>query len=175
MAVVNVKSTLITNADASPPVLNNPYIGLDREKSQIGIVTITNGDTNASTYRICRIPSGACVADVEIINTAATSATANIGVLETAANGGGLAAGVAGADAILVPSGACVSSAHATFTSFYYPAIAGAAASPANGNLRIWELLGLAADPFKIYDVAISTTVTATATGIAMVKVSFKV
>jgi len=66
MAVVAVKSTLITNADATPVVFNSPRVDGGPERVAVATADITSGDSIASTYRMFRVPSNAVMTDLKI-------------------------------------------------------------------------------------------------------------
>lgn len=161
MSVVNVNSTQITNALATPPVLNNSYTAGGNDFTGTDVCAMGASDSASSTYRFCRIPSNAMIIDVRVMNDANTSGTSyKCGVLLV--NGGSTV--VAGSDAILFPSGTTMASARNVWTSLFFPAVAGSSAAVANVTKRVWELLGLTSDPNAIYDVVV-TAVTAGSAG----------
>lgn len=161
MGVVNVNSTQITNALATPPVLNNGYLSGGSDFTATDVCTMGASDSNNSTYRFFRIPSNAMITNLAVMNDANTSGTSYKGGV-LLVNGGSTV--VAGSDAIFFPSGTSMASARNIWTNLYFPAVAGASAAVANVNKRVWELLGLSADPNAIYDVVI-TAVTAGSAG----------
>lgn len=154
MAVVNVKSVLVSNYDAQPRILSNGYIAGAGDTITCGICLAGAADSAASVYRVGFIPSGARIQDVQLQNDANTAGTSyKIGVAFATQDGGGLP--VALADQIF-GSVITMAAARNVWTSVYNPSILGAGGLPANNNLRVWELLGLAADPFKEYHVIIT-------------------
>lgn len=172
MAVVNVNSTQITNDLAQPVVLNNSYLAGSFIKEAVDVCAAGASDSAASTYRFTRIPSNARVSDLEFMNDANTSGTSyKIGVYNI--NGGGLP--VASADAILAPAGTTMASARSVWTSLYFPAVAGNSAAVANISKRIWELLGLTADPITTYDVVVTAVTAGSAGGNMAMKLSWTV
>ena len=66
MAVEARKSSLVTNADAVPAVLNNPRVDGGFERIEVATVAITNADSTGSTYRMFRVPSNAVMTDLRI-------------------------------------------------------------------------------------------------------------
>lgn len=158
MAVVNLKSTQVTNQDAG--IAQNPYVAGGRPVSEIDIAALTSGDSIASTYRVVRIPSNARLVRIALFNDAITTCAANIGVYQTAANGG-----AAVSAAIL---GAAVSLASAQTQGDGMPAVAAA-----NRTKRLWELLGLAADSMRDYDIVFTLTAAAGSTGNAGLDVQY--
>lgn len=163
MAVVALKSTAITQADAF--ALTNPYLSKAQLQETEGFSAVANGDSIGSTYRLARIPSNARMSSVKIFNTAITSGAADVGLYQTAANGGAVV------DADFFTAAASIASAAANGTEV----AGGNVLSVANREKRIWELLGLAADPNRYYDVALTLTAATTAAGSVAMQVQFVV
>lgn len=172
MAVVNIKSTQITNDLATPPVLNNPYVAGAYIKEMVDVVSMGASDNNNSTYRFFRIPSNARISDIEVMNDANTSGTSyKCGVLLI--NDGSTV--VSSSDVIFIPAGTSMASARSTWTSLYFPAITSASASAANVGKRVWELLGLTSDPCATYDVVVTAVTAGSAGGNLALKLSYTV
>lgn len=170
MAVVNILSGQLTNFAATPVVLSGSYYSGGGDFTATDICAMGASDSAASTYRICKIPSNAMVTDVRLMNDANTSGTSyKIGVLLPA--GGGVV--VAGSDAILVPAGTSLAAARSVWTSLFFPAVAGASAAVANVKSRLWELLGLTADPDLVYEVAVTAVTAGSAGGNVAVQVNW--
>jgi hypothetical protein len=162
MGVVNINSGQITNDLATPAVLNNPYVAGGGDIVYVDVCAAGAADSANSVYRYFRVPSGARIQDIQVMNDANTSGTSyKCGVLLI--NGGGVV--VTGSDAIFIPSGTTMASARSVWTSLYFPAVAGSGAAVANVGKRVWELLGLTADPFAIYDLAITAVTPGSAGG----------
>lgn len=162
MAVVNILSTQLTNFAATPVVLSGSYFTGGGDYTATDLCAMGTTDSAASTYRFCKLPSNAMVTDVRVMNDANTGGTSyKVGVLLAA--GGGVV--VAGSDAILIPAGTTMASARNVWTSLFFPAVAGSGAAVANLKSRIWELLGLAADPDLVYDVAVTAVTPGTGGG----------
>lgn len=152
-AVVTVKSANITNIDAVPARIVPAYTHNSRVREYVGVAAFANGDSAASVYRLHRVRSNDRVSEM---------------FLDSDAMGAGAAFSIGLYD---VNGGAVVSVA------LFYPATVNAAAlaklnvltavTPANKEKRVFELLGLAADPQKEYDVAITLTVATAAAGSA--------
>lgn len=162
MAVVNIQSALITNMNASPPVQNAVSIEGGRKRSTVGFVTVTNGDSIASTYRIARIMSHWRLQTLRMFNNAITSGAANIGLYRTVADGGALV--------LASPYGAAIAIATAN--------LAGTELLFANRTLdqigaSVWQDAGLTADPRLAYDLVVTLTAAATATGILAFELGF--
>ena len=172
MAVVNIKSTLVTNADATPVVLNNPYQSFSRPVVQTALAAIGATDTAASTYRFARIPSSALIQDIRILNETSmtTGASYKAGVLFNATDGGAVV--VTNSDTIFFSVVSLVTT-RLVWTSVYSPSILAGGVLAANTALRIWELLGLTADPIKLYDVAVTAVTAATVGGNLAMQISY--
>jgi len=148
MAVVTLKSTAVTNADASTMTANKLGIDGGKEKRRVGLATITNGDSSTSTYRVCRIkssdyPTALLISAPDI----GLTTTADVGLYDVAAVNSGA---VVDADfftaALSLKDGAIANS----------NVLNGNIITLANSEKPIWELLGLSADPGKWYDVALT-------------------
>lgn len=160
MAVVTVKSTAITNADATPKIFSTPNIARGKLHQSVGVCAVGSADSIASQYRIARVLSGDRLATLSLWCTAITSAAANIGLYETNANGGAAVSAALFAAAQTLAS--ALSGVNMTFS----------ATTLANAEKRIWELLGLATDPGKSYDLVLTLTAAATAAGTVMMHVT---
>ena len=156
MAVVAVKSTLVTNADALPAVLNNPRVDGGFERIEVATVAITSGDTTASTYRMFRVPSNAVMTDLRIYSPdIGTTTIADIGLYRTAKDGGAVQDADFFASALSLKDGAL------NGTDVLHEA---AVFTIANSGKELWEALGLTSDPSVFYDVALTLTAAADAT-----------
>ena len=155
MAVVAVKSTLITNADATPVVLNSPRVDGGSERVAVATAAITDTDSIASTYRMFRVPSNAVMTDLRIYSPdIGTTTITDIGLY--AADGGAVADADFFASALSLKDGALngVDVLHES-----------AVFSIANSGKELWDALGLTADPSVSYDVALTLTGAADADG----------
>mgnify|MGYP001358324461 CR=1 FL=1 len=162
MAVVALKSTPITNADTVPVRLNSA--GLDRGRileCRGVIAAVTSGDSIGSTYRTCRVRSSDYVTRVLLDNaTLGAACTGDIGLYQTAANGGAVV------DADFFASAVDLNAVNRALDVTQESGVI----TVANMEKRIWELLGLSADPQRDYDVAITLVAAAAATGAACVR-----
>ena len=115
MALEAVKSSTITNADATPRVPNNPALSGGELRSSRGYCSVTNAADIASTYRFARVRSNAVVDTVAISNTAITTCAGDVGLYKTAADGGAVVDadffGSAVSPTRTKSSGACTASA----------------------------------------------------------------
>jgi len=164
MAVVNTKATAISNADADPPVTNDPALekGLMRECS--GTVEVAAADSDNSVYRMCRVPSTARVTSILVGNDAITSGTAyDIGVYDEAADGGAVI------DANEFASGVDLSSALA-FTEYLNEAVA---TEIVDCEKPLWDKLGKTSDPNLFYDICLTGTTVGSAAGTISMKLKY--
>lgn len=157
MAVVAVKSTLVTNADATPAVLNSPRVDGGFERIEVATAAITSGDSIASTYRMFRVPSNAVMTDLRIYSPdIGTTTISDIGLYRTAKDGGAVQDADFFASALSLKDGAL------NGTDVLHEA---AVFTIDNSGKELWEALGLTSDPSVFYDVALTLTAAADATG----------
>jgi hypothetical protein len=143
MAVVNTKSAAITNADASPPVSNNRATDGGFQQVKVGSVAIAAADDDTSVYRMVRLPSNAIITSLVRYNDAITGGTSyGLGVYQTAENGGAVVSATTFAATVDISAGT-VSGVNQRFTT---------ALSTTIGQ-RLWEILALASDPNRDYDI----------------------
>ncbi|WP_186126365.1 hypothetical protein [Burkholderia gladioli] len=162
MAVVQVSSTPVANADAKPVVKNSAKVAEGSLLNSVGGVAIANGDSIGSVYRMVRIKSGCRVNSLVLVNDAVTGAAADIGLYQTAANGGAVVSQqfFAAAQSIATAS----SSTPVTHLNLQ---------KAGQITQRVWEVLGLTRDPGTEYDIALTLTAAATAAGNAALKCDF--
>ena len=174
MGVVTVKSTVITNLDASPRVSPQAGIGGSYEVKEIdSTVAVAATDSSTSQYKFFRVPTTIRVKDLW---------------LESAALGGSCAVdiGVYYADlkedcAVGIVPGTVITAA------FFASAVAVASAvTPTNVTnesgtyttaLRsepLWQALGLASDPGGKLDIVATSTADAASAGNLYLKMGFQ-
>jgi len=164
MAVVNTKSTAISNADATPSVANDPHLEGGRLRCSVGKVEVAAADDNNSIYRFCRLPSNAIVHKIEVSNDAITSGTDfDMGLYETADNGG------AAKDANLYADAIDLSSAGGPTDRTYE------AEDINDGDKRIFDALGDSTDPFRKYDLGMIGIAVGSGAGTILVRVYWAV
>jgi hypothetical protein len=157
MAVVNLKSTAITNFEAAPKVPTSSYIHAGMLRESIGTLEVAADNTNASVYRMVRVPSGARISEILIANDAMASATGwDLGVYQTAENGSAVV------DDDLFMSAVDISAGNAQWTPLHFES---ASSDMASIESRLWELLSLSADPFCDYDICFTADTVGTGAG----------
>lgn len=156
MAVVTTKSTVITNRDASPRVLNDGRLSRSILRSSVGSVAVGAADSIGSKFVLCSLPSSAMVrAVLATCSAGMTTLAGDVGVYRTTADGAAVS------DVDLFASAQLFSSAlnrsDITNESTTYTT-----------TLReqpLWQAAGLTADPNSYLDIVV--TLTAANTGVA--------
>lgn len=177
MAQVKIKSNAITNATATPRVQN--AAGVENGvvcRAVNALVTITSGNTQntdyasgASVYRLGKIRSSDYVDRVRIDTTADMGTTTVVDVGLYALGDSSAPGAVVDQDffasSLSLKDGA-LSDSDITFES-------GAAGGLiTNGEKRVWECLGLTADPGVEYEVVMTLTGACDGTGTALVRIN---
>lgn len=171
MAVELPKATAIANADASNPatLINNKLYGA-RIKEGVGTVEVTSSASIASILRLARVHSSWRISSVLLSSDAITSAAGDVGLYDVAAKG------VEGAvvDVDFFASAVSLASAQQN-TDVTHEALGTGNQNGEIANVEkpIWQVLGLASDPGKFYDVAVTLTAAATAAGTVSAKVQY--
>jgi hypothetical protein len=164
MAVVTVKSTVVTNATATPRVINNPHLQSASVRACSGLATMAATDESGSTYRVFRVRSNEMVFQlVAYALDIGTTVLADIGLYQTSDNGGAVADVDFFATAVSFKDGAVLG------TDLTFEAAANNGV-PANGEKRIWEAVGLSADPGIEYDVVLTTAANTDAAGVVCIR-----
>lgn len=149
MAVEALKSAVITNADATPAVANNSRLSDANMKEAIGTKQASASASIGSTYRLCRIPSNARISEVILSCDAFdTTGAADVGIYQTAANGGLVV------DADFFASAVVLTTALPNTVVTHESGVFGIE----DVEKPLWEALGLSADPQRDYDVALTLT-----------------
>lgn len=166
MAVVNVKSNGISNRDAVPAVLSNPILNRSNLEEAEGNVAVTNGNSIASIFRLCSVPSNARISQLLLSCGAITSAAADVGVYQKTALDGS--------------AGAVVSAAFFGSAVSIATALSNSDITNESGTydidlqeMPLWQALGLSSDPGLMYDICATLTAAATATGKLGLKVRY--
>lgn len=167
MAVVTTKSDQITNRDATPRTPNDGRISGGRIQRACGVVDIANGDSVASKFIACSVPSNAVVASVKLTSPdIGTTTAADVGLYQTTANGSAVVdADFFGSGVSL--SGGAITKSEVAFESGVY--------TIANSEKPLWEALALSADSKRDYDIVLTLTGAADAAGSVLVEVEYTV
>lgn len=147
MATENVKSGAITNRDATPAVLSNGQGGAVQRA--FGTVEAAAAGDAGSTYRMCSIPSNARAIRVVLgCDDLGTTATLDVGIYQTTANGAAVVDADFFASAINANSAAVAETMVSHESGFY---------NLDDIEKPLWEALGLSADPGRFYDVVVTS------------------
>lgn len=166
MAVVTVKSAAITNRDATPRVFANAGIAHGREEHGLGVVAIANGDSIASKYLALSVPSNAVVNSLRVSSPdIGTTTAADVGLYRSTADGSAVVDADFFKAALSLSGGAITKSEN----------LNGNIITVANMEKRLWEHLGLAADPGVLYDIVLTLTAAADAAGSVAVEVDYQI
>jgi hypothetical protein len=159
MGAVTVKATAISNADQlSPKISSASYLGKSPVFGAVGTLAVGASDSAGSIYRFCRVPSGSRIHRMDIFSDAISGfSSATVGLYDIQDASGNAGAVVSGS---LFASGVDLSVAQTEPYDVLFNNL-----SIANMEKRVWELLGLTADPFKFYDVSIVSVTQSGAAG----------
>lgn len=165
MAVDHVKSTPVTNLDATPAVINTAGEGGPAPLKSISsgdVIGVASSSIDA-TYQFVRVPSNCKVKQVIFSSEAQAIGTIDIGVYYATDGMGGKPTALLAANAIsrtLFGSAVSVAAASGqvdiTAQSATY--------TPAKRNQPLWQAAGLASDPGGNFDI-VGTLATAITTG----------
>lgn len=177
-----LKTTVITNLDATPPVRATSGAGAQGFRQVIyGTLAPTNAATSTSTYRMARVPSTATDVSVEIeyqgtITTFTTDITLyysdDTNDEEGAGSGDtGLVNSLNGASSLFAHAEAWGGLTAGVVTNVTNQAVQ---YSPANRAEPLWQAAGLTSDPGGFFDVTLATTATnSVATAVIGVRVGY--
>lgn len=170
MSTEAVKSTPITNLDATPPVMNTAGKGGPARLHQVdGYAAVADAVTSGSTYRLCRVPSNAVVKHVRVcMDAAVTTFTNDIGVYysddasKPAADGTVIDADFFGSAvalaAIVAPTDYINESGNNDAAQRQQP---------------LWQAVGLSSDPGVQLDIVLTNTATNSGAGVVYMEVEF--
>lgn len=164
MAVANTKSTVITALDNTPPLEVSPFLKGGREYQDVATVEVAAADDDTSVYRLFRIRSSDRISSILLANDVITGGTSfDLGVYQNAANGGAVLSVSLFADAV------DLSSAHG-FTDNTYEKTA---TNIDKVEKRLWELLGLSADPGVSYDICLTANTVGSGAGTISARMNY--
>jgi hypothetical protein len=165
MGAVNLKSTQITNRDATPAVLSSPATKDGMVRSSVAKVTMGSADSGTSTYKFMSIPSNARITGMSLTTdtTAGGSCAIKLGVYDTTANGGAI---VGSGDQF----GTSIDLHTAALTRSNQMFHSGAASlTVANAEKMLWDALALSSDPNKEYDITATLTADNSSNAVVMI------
>lgn len=157
MAVVNTKSTAVTNADSTTQTLNKQTLAGGRLRQSVGTIEAANGDDIGSTFRFCRVHSSWRISRVDLFCDAVTSGAMDVGIYDIASVNSG-----AVIDADHFASAASIATAITVGTNITHES---GVYGVEDIEKPLWEALGLSSNPNKWYDVVGTLTAATTAAG----------
>lgn len=170
MAVVTTKAAGITSRDSSPQAKINSALAAGLLRESVGKVEVASGDSSASKYILCEIPSNARVSQLLIYSDdIGTGTVADFGLYQTTANGSAVVDVDFFASALVLNAGAL------NGTDITYEAANTGTTDPDAGEKFLWQALGLSADPKISYDVVATLTVAADAAGTLLARLRYVV
>lgn len=156
MAVVTVKSTAITNRDATPRVLSNARYSKGNIQCLAGTAEAANGDSIASKYILGTVPSNARIHQVLLsCDALGGSAAGDVGIYRTTADGSAVVDADHFSTAKTLVS--ALKNVDVTFDTANY--------NIDEVEMPIWQALGLTADPKVDYDIVVTLTAASAAAG----------
>jgi hypothetical protein len=159
MATVN--STWITNAVATPKVFTDSNESAGRAMVAKSAATVSATQASGDIIKVVRVPSNARIECVLLSTADATTAGAiDIGVYQTAENGGAVVDADLFASALALTGGP-FNRSDQTYESGQF--------TYAESCLPLWEVLGLSADSNREYDIAATVTTTGDGMGTVLV------
>jgi hypothetical protein len=168
---LTLKSTAITNREATPRVMNNAGAGgPGMARVTYGyIASVTAALSATSIIRLCEVPSNAIVSSVKVTSGAQGAGKFNIGLYRNNTDGGALVA--SGSDSFFTTDLDCASAV--LDQECVMKATSGN--TLAKRNQPLWQALGLTSDPGTTFDVAatVHTTDVTTGTGALGAVVTF--
>lgn len=160
-----LKTTSITNLDASPSLRAQSWTHGSNAKNYAGTVETLATDSIASTYRFFRIGSWMRpVALAYACDALGTSCAGDVGLYKTATDGGAVV------DADFFASAVAIAAA-TNWTDITHEAAS--AMDISKVEQRIWEVLGLTIDPNIEYDVVVTLTAATVAGGTLSLRGAF--
>ena len=168
-----VKSTTITNLDASPMVMPSAGIGAQAYEYVIDDYVTTSGLATTDVFQVLRVPTHAMIKKLEFMSTAFAASAFDVNITlyysdnapfdgSSTSNSGAVDGGTFFASAYSVGTAAMYVPVDVT-----YGNASGTAGTFALGNEQqaLWKAAGLTSDPGGFFDiVVVPSTVTSTVT-----------
>lgn len=175
MAVEHVKSTPVTNLDATPNVISTTGEGGKGYVVEIdGFLTIPASASVDSTFRFVRVPTTAKIKSVCVTSEAQAAGKIDIGVYYPTTGRTGVADLAANAvDQDLFATAVDLAAAVAVTDVTFQVGTAGYLRSEI--NLPLWQAAGLTSDPGGFFDIVgtVKTTAVTTGTGVCALLVQY--
>jgi hypothetical protein len=165
VGVASVKSLSILNSDAQAPSVPS-YLSKGQVLSTVGVAKVSATDTAGSMYKLCRVPSGARITSMKMDSSEMEGFTSgSIGLYTTqntsATQGSPVCPELFGAGIDF--SGSEDEAYDVLFDNLAID----------QAEKRIWELMGLDADPFILYDIVVTSVVQSGCEGAINMRLDF--
>ena len=170
MATVSVSSTIITNRDASPRVLNNSRISKGSLVSVAATAEVAATDNIGSIYKLVSIPSNARVGQLLLsCDSLGTAGAANVGIYQTTENG----SAVVDVDFFALTQSLTTALKNSDIT--FQANGAGASNDVAKIEMPLWQAMGLTADTKRDYDICATLTTAPISAGTLSIQCSYAI
>lgn len=156
MAVVNIKSANVANADAAVQTQSSTHLAGGKKYTLVGTAAIAAADDDASVIRMARVHSSWRITSIRIFNDAIAAGSWACTLYRTAADGGA----VVGAG--LYNTTVDVATVH---TAAPIEVSFGTNRAITKIGQAVWEDAGLTSDPGRWYDLGFACTTAGTAAG----------
>ncbi len=157
MTTYNIKSTIISNRDATPKVLTDPYVsGGEVRESEGYVQTHGSADAAGSTYRLCQVPSNARLTSLELqADSLGSGAALDIGVWYPTFIPVGAGLSASNASAVINTQLFCSALGCSAATAVTNIINSSTNNSISNQELPLWQAAGLASDPGIDLDIVV--------------------
>lgn len=163
MAVVNSKSTRVSNADASSQTLDNPNVNHGRKRAICATFEAVSGDSIGSTYRMARVHSNWRITSIMLFCDAITTCAADLGLYAPANRSSGAVASVS-----CYATAQSLASAITLGTEINYEF-----KDVANIQRQVWQDAGAASDLGYWYDLVFTLTAAAGSAGTISLEITY--
>jgi hypothetical protein len=154
MSTFSIKSKVVTNRDASPPILSNPEVAQGLLKGVLGVEKTTNNASDiggaGTTIKLITVPSNARLQKLEYAMASLGTSAVDIAVwYPTTIPQGGQNAPAASLGGTLISSSAFVGNLAGVDTGVAWTDGMGKDATPSLTNRLkpLWSMVGLTTDP----------------------------
>jgi hypothetical protein len=174
----NLKSTLLTNRDATPKLLTDGFIAAGNLSQCYGYVFTGASDAAGSAYRMVTVPSGARLSSLSMINdTLGNSSKVDVAAwYPTVVPVGGGAFLSASSNAALISSSSFKTGVLGDTTNTTPSELIVTTNTNQNANYQempLWQMLGLASDPECMIDLGLTVRVAVAAAGYVGMKATY--
>lgn len=165
MGVVNTKSTIVTNADATPRVKTDALLAGGRLRSQAATVEVAAGDDDTSVFRMFRVHSSWRIHGLTLLNDAITGGTSyDVGLYD-----------IADADGAVLDADAFAAAVDLSSARVAPLDVANHTLNIDKAENAIWQLAGLSltSDPNKFYDIALTANTVGSGAGTITMRLAY--